>query len=256
MSEATLDLKKEDDREPLLSSTDFDARDTYADTYAISSDHTTVKSKEGKEKKVILGMVVKKDTTIWKIIAMAIFPGLLAAIVSFLNAMEPLVLQSEDFYGIDKSELGSRTAESNQYGQAAVVLMLPFIAIFVDLSSRKVSVGLCMILCTLLTWSVPILAPNFAALCCARTIIAICTVVVYSIPFGADYIKKESRGLGQCLSGVCFGLFQVINFLVCIPYSKTVSYYESFTLISMAVLIISVICLLMLGTKNRRFDDA
>ena len=101
MSEAIIVLKKEDDREPLLSAEDLDTRETDA----IASEHTTVKSKE-KEKKVILGMVVKKDTTIWNLIAMSAFPGLMAGNVSFLSALLPLILQSEDFYAIDKSELG------------------------------------------------------------------------------------------------------------------------------------------------------
>ena len=254
MSEAIIVLKKEDDREPLLSSKEDQDLDT-RETDAIVSQHTTVKSKE-KEKKVILGVVVKKDTTIWNLIAMAAFPGLIAGNVSFLNALLPLILQSEDFYAIDKSELGQKTAESYQYGQLALIMCIPFIAIFVDLNSRIVTSSFGMILCALLTWAIPHISPNYPALCFARAIITICLCLVDAIPFVSEYVKKESRGLACCMGALSVGIFQIINFTICIPYSKTVSYYECFSTVAISVLILTVCLLLMIRNKKQsKFEE-
>lgn len=99
MSQAILSDKKQseqDDREPLLSIEDLDTRATETKM----SDHEDRKT-QPKQKKIILGMVVKQDTTIWNLIAMATFPALLAGITSFISALAPLVLQHKDYFAID-----------------------------------------------------------------------------------------------------------------------------------------------------------
>ena len=91
----------------MLSIEDLDTRATETKM----SDREDCKT-QPKQKKIILGMFVKKDTTIWNLFAMATFPALLAATTSFISALAPLVLQHKDFFAIDHEKLGAKTAES------------------------------------------------------------------------------------------------------------------------------------------------
>ena len=85
-----------EDTQPLLSIQD-DLTTKY--TEDLKSERHPVKAV--KEKKVILGFVVKRETTVWNLIAMSLNPAIVSSIVSFLNTMVPMLLQSEDYYGID-----------------------------------------------------------------------------------------------------------------------------------------------------------
>ncbi len=51
-------------------------------------------------------MVVKKETTLWNLIGMALLPAIVACAIGFLNAMMPLILEDKDYYDIDESLLG------------------------------------------------------------------------------------------------------------------------------------------------------
>ncbi len=76
-----------EDTQPLLSIKD-DL--TTKDTEDLKSERLL--AKPVKEKKVILGFVVKRETTIWNLIAMSLTPALISSMVSFLNTMIPMLL--------------------------------------------------------------------------------------------------------------------------------------------------------------------
>lgn len=227
MSQTILSDKKEseqDDREPLLSLSieDLDTRAT--ETKMSDHEDCSNKTQPEQKKKIILGMSVKRDTTIWNLIAMATWPALLACIVSFISALTPLILHNKDFFGIDQEVIGAKTAETLQYGQIAMVLLFPLISVFVDTSSRSFTASSTMISVALMTWIIPYIAPNFPLLCILRASINVCIAIVDSMPLIADYVKKESRGLACCMTATFVGAFQIVNFQILVPYSETVSY--------------------------------
>ena len=55
-------------------------------------------------------MSVKKDTTIWNVIVMPLLPFITCTVNFYALAFLPLLLESEDYYAINTSELGHHTS--------------------------------------------------------------------------------------------------------------------------------------------------
>ena len=56
-------------------------------------------------------MAVKKETTCYNLIAMAMLPFITCAVNFYALAFMPLLLQSEDYFAIPESNLGRATAK-------------------------------------------------------------------------------------------------------------------------------------------------
>ena len=102
-----------------------------------------------------------------------------------------------------------------------------------------------MVLLALSIWIIPFVAPNFSMFCVLRSIITVFLATVDSIPFTADYVKKESRGQACSMNALFCGIFQVINFQILVPYSEKVSYQVAFTTVGISVLVVTVLLLIM-----------
>ena len=63
-------------------------------------------SDRSKTNKVLLGMYVKKETTIWNLIAMPMLPFITCCVNFYSMTFLPLLLENKDYFNIPQSELG------------------------------------------------------------------------------------------------------------------------------------------------------
>ena len=63
-------------------------------------------SDKSKSSKVLLGLHVKKETTIWNLIAMPMLPFITCCVNFYAMTFLPLLLENKDYFNIPRSELG------------------------------------------------------------------------------------------------------------------------------------------------------
>lgn len=71
---------------------------------------TSFKVSMKSNKRYLLGLSVKKETTVWNLIVMPLLPFITCTINFYAMAFLPLLLESEDHFAIEESELGKATS--------------------------------------------------------------------------------------------------------------------------------------------------
>lgn len=107
------------------------------------------------------GLAVKKETTVWNLIAMPLIPFITCTINFYAMAFMPLLLANEDYFAIPKSELGKANAMTIIWTQILPLIMTPFMTFVYETIGRRIPVTYSMLSTNFFIWLMPKVAPNF-----------------------------------------------------------------------------------------------
>ena len=151
-----------------------------------SADQT---GKDKTEKRYLLGLAVKKDTTYANVIVMPLLPFITCTINFYAMAFMPLLLEHEDYFAIPASELGKATAAVLIWSQLLPLVATPFLTYVYEAVGRRLPVAYALLTTNLLVWLMPKCAPNFGLLCCVRAVIGLNNTLIVGAPLISDTVK-------------------------------------------------------------------
>ena len=166
----------------------------------------------GKHPKKILGISVKKETTIFNLFTVFYLPFLDIAAGIFYNSQIVLLLRSPDYFDIGEDQLGHATSLILMTAVVFSILFQPCYGYIFELLGRKGPIILGSVGCSLLISVLPMTAPSLPALIVVRVLLTGLNGFLVNSPLIADYVKNESRATAaalQCagtMSGLVFGI--------------------------------------------------
>ena len=89
-----------------------------------------------KERKTIMGIKIKKDTTVWNLIALFMAPMVSVAAGAYVNAQMPYLLQDSSYFDFPFSVTGRRAGEVLFCGYLVATLFTPILGYGYDLIGR------------------------------------------------------------------------------------------------------------------------
>ena len=160
---------------------------------------------------------MKRETTIWNLIAMPMLPFITCTINFYATAFMPLLLASEDYFAIPPSELGRATAVVIIWSQMLPLVLTPFLAYVYEIIGRRIPVTYALLSTNVLIWLMPKVAPNFTLLCGLRAVIGLNNTLIIGAPLISDYVKQESRGRAVAINTLAIGISQVFATQFMVP---------------------------------------
>ena len=138
---------------------------------------------------------VKKETTIWNLMAIFVAPLVSVFAGAYVNAMMPYLLQDENYFNIPFENVGSVAGQVLFWGYLISTLVTPTIGYIYDILGRFwFIIPSCFILALQLSL-IPYAAPHFWLLCVFRSVMSVLINTIHVNPLIMDYVKSESRGL-------------------------------------------------------------
>lgn len=189
---------------------------------------------------------MKKQTSIWNLIAMPMLPFITCTINFYAMAFMPLLLYSEDYFAVPESELGKATAIVIIWSQLLPLLMTPFLTYVYETVGRRLPVAYALLSTNLLVYLLPKVAPNFTLLCILRAIIGLNNTLIVGAPLISDYVKQDSRGAAVAVNTLAIGISQVFATQFLVPLTLTMSYGQSFGISSLMMFTLSIPVILMI----------
>lgn len=195
---------------------------------------------------------MKKETTRWNLIAMPLLPFITCTINFYSSAFIPLLLASDDYFGIDKNDLGKATSKVIVWSQILPIMATPFMTYVYELVGRRIPIAFVLLSTNIIIFIMPKVAPNFFALCALRAIVGLNNTMIMAAPLISDYVKKESRGMAVTVNTLAIGLSQVFATQFLIPFTKNMTYGESFGVSSLMMLILTVPAIFMIREPSTK----
>lgn len=196
--------------------------------------------------KYLYGLAVKRDTTVWNLIAMPLLPFITLTVNFFAMAYMPMLLQSKDYYGIPNSELGKATSIVNVWSQMLPLVATPFLTYVYEMIGRRIPLAYALLTTNLLVFLLPQVAPNFTLLCILRAIIGLNNTLIIGAPLISDYVKQESRGRAVAINTLSIGISQVFSTQVLVPLTLEMSFSQSFATSALMMLVLSIPAIFMI----------
>ena len=154
-----------------------------------------VKHTSKQETKEICFIKIKKETTIWNLMAIFVAPLVSVVAGAYVNAMMPYLLQDKDYFNIPFENVGSVAGQVLFWGYLVSTIVTPFIGYVYDILGRFwFIIPSCFVLALQLS-IIPYSAPHFWLLCVFRSLMSCLINTIHVNPLIMDYVKSESRGL-------------------------------------------------------------
>ena len=142
----------------------------------------------------------------------------------FANTLTPMLLQSPDYYHIDKSVIGSYTSRALHWAQLVPIILLPFYALIFEMIGRRIPIAFALISTCVSLFLFPKVSPNFTLLVVLRALIGFNNNLVIGCPLITDSIKKESRGRAISMQTMSIGIAQAFANIVLVPITLNMTY--------------------------------
>ena len=155
---------------------------------------------------------VKKETTVWNLMAIFIMPIISTAASAYVNVMMPYLLQDKNYFNLAFDSMGQQTGQILFFAFMCSTLVTPFFGYLYDIIGRFwFIIPSCFIL-SLQVAVIPYSSPHIWLLCICRATVSSINNLLQSNPLIMDYIKNESRGLVMSYAtvGFVFGEFLMI----------------------------------------------
>jgi len=162
----------------------------------------------------------------------------------------PLLLESSDYFNIEKSTLGKATSMTLIWATVIPLILTPVIAFLYEGIGRRIPVIASMIIIHVTIWLMPQVSPNFTMVCVLRALLSVCNTIGCSAPLISDNIKMESRASAVTLNVLAIGLSQLFGTQVIVPLTQKLSFSELFSATSFMLLILTIPVLLMIREPN------
>lgn len=185
---------QETDSEPLLRTIDLSK-----DVVVMGMSKTYVKE-DSKKARTILGVKVKKETTVWNLMALFVAPLIATTAGSFMNAIMPYLLQDDQYFGVAFENVGSVAGQALFWSYLVSTLVTPGLGYVYDIIGRFWFMIPCCFILAFQLAIIPYSAPHFWLLCVMRSIMSCIVNVICVNPLVIDYVKSESRGLIMSLA--------------------------------------------------------
>ena len=157
---------------------------------------------------------VKKDTTVWNLMAIFITPIISTSASAYVNVMMPYLLQDKDYFNLSFDKMGQQTGQILFWAFMCSTLVTPFFGYLYDIIGRFwFIVPSCFIL-SLQVAIIPYSSPHFWLLCVFRASVSSINNLLQSNPLVMDYVKNESRGLVMSYATVGFVLGEMLMVLI------------------------------------------
>lgn len=212
-------------------------------------------SQKEKEKRIMCGLLVKRDTTWLNIAVMPLLPFVSGTINFYSTTFLPLLLQHDDYFAIQESELGKATAVVIIWAALLPLILTPFLTYLFETVGRRIPVSYALLSSNVLFWVMPKVAPNFTLLCVIRAFIGLNNTILIGAPLISDYIKQESRGKAVALSALFLGLSQVFATQFLIPFTAKMTYDESFGYTALILLTLTIPAIFMIREPSPKRDN-
>ena len=183
---------------------------------------------------------------------MPLLPFITCTINFYSSAFIPLLLASDDYFGIDKNDLGKATSKVIVWSQILPIMATPFMTYVYELVGRRIPIAFVLLSTNIIIFIMPKVAPNFFALCALRAIVGLNNTMIMAAPLISDYVKKESRGMAVTVNTLAIGLSQVFATQFLIPFTKNMTYGESFGVSSLMMLILTVPAIFMIREPSTK----
>jgi len=135
-------------------------------------------------------MTVKKDTTVWNIVALFAIPATTVTAGAYLNANMPYLLQDEDYFNVPFEEVGRTTGSVMAAGSAISLFLTPFFGYGYDIIGRFwLIIPTCFLIAGMLA-IMPYSAPQMWCLILFRAILSVLMRLVLIKPLLIDYVKS------------------------------------------------------------------
>ena len=162
----------------------------------------------------ILGMNVKKPTTFWNVFALLLIPAIKVSAHAFTNDRMNVLLQDDDYFGMEFEDIGGPLFTIMAAGQIASVLLTPAYGYAYDLFGRfwliiggLYTIAFCMVL-------IPLMSPSFGMVVFVRMIMSIAMRLLLVKPLLIDYLKDGSRGFGMTMQTWGFLVGEILNYIM------------------------------------------
>lgn len=139
-------------------------------------------------------MTIKRGTTAVNILAIPTIFFIISTVTFFVNTLLPLLLSSEDYYGVPYESIGSYTSTSLMGAQIFPLVTLPAYALIYEQVGRKIPLAFALLTTCAAVYFLPRVAPSFGMLVALRSLIGLNNSLVIGAPLIIDSVKKESRG--------------------------------------------------------------
>ena len=136
----------------------------------------------------------------------------------------PLLLQSDDHFAIEESELRKATSKVIMCAQMLPLLALPFLTYVYEIIGRRIPLTYSLLCTNFLIFLMPKVAPNFTFLCMLRAVVGFNNTLIVGAPLISDYVKSESRGRAVAGNTLAIGLSQVFATQFLVPVTSEMTY--------------------------------
>ena len=181
---------------------------------------------------MILGIKVKKETTTANLFAIFFVPFLMAAKYGFLQVQITFLLESEDYFAINPSEVGRKNSYLIFWQSGIALCFLPFIGYLYEFLGRRLVIVMCLFASVALFLLVPFTAPNYYFLVIVKSLTYLLGTIVDGHPLIPDYVKSESRGRAVSCAVLGSILGEVFSMTVLIGLSIDMRLDESFVFVA------------------------
>lgn len=149
-------------------------------------------------------MNVKKETTIWNLMALFVAPMVSISAGAYVNTQMPYLLQDPDYFNVPFDKVGSSVGSVLFAGSLTSTILTPFMGFLYDIIGRKLLIIPAMLGLAFQLSLIPYSAPHFWLLMVFRAVMSVLMRLVLVKPLVMDYIKSESRGVGVSIAGYGF----------------------------------------------------
>lgn len=116
--------------------------------------------KERKEKKVYLGIELKKDFTYVQFATIPLLVMTVFTIISFTNAKQIMLLRDPNYFNVPEERIGRTTNDMIFYTQVVSVFYLAIVGYLYDLLGRKVTIISNLLLASISVALIPYTSPS------------------------------------------------------------------------------------------------
>lgn len=184
------------------------------------------------EPRKIMGLTVKKNTSLPNILAIFI-TGACARIVVTFQGQTMNVLLRENM-GVTTAQVADYSGTILFFSYLISVLCSPIKGIAMDLIGRRLVISGSVLLMAL-PFYIMLITDNIAVFCVLRMIIAIGTLAPFANPMITDYVKTESRGLAVSTLNLSRQLGNILAIYGFMTVATHVSIEWSYIIVSLAM---------------------
>lgn len=186
-------------------------------------------------------------------LAIPLVPLTMMLISTFLNAQVIFLLSSPDYFDVPADDIGYVASMLIFLSFPGAIIGTFFIGFAYDILGRKWTLFISFMCAAIILSAIPWTAPNVLPwLLVCRMLIQITFCAPAASPLPADYIHKESLGIGSAMQGIGFILGEVISMGVLFRITDIVKPEWGFGIVSILVIIIAFSLLFMITEAKLR----